>query len=282
MKGLFSRTTHFISLGVKPVYIFDGIPHKLKRGTLDLRRERKERAQKEWEKALEEGDLQRARTKAQQTSRITDVMIEDSVRLLELMGVPVIMAPGEGEAQASYMTGMGDVYGTASQDFDSLLFGSTLLFRNLGVTGRRKLPGRKAWVSVSPEVISLPQTLSDLGISREQLVDMAILLGTDFNDGVKGIGPKRSLSLIKELGDLETASKEKRIPLLEWDEIREIFLNPIVTTDYQLAWNRPDTDKIKEFLVGELEFGSAGVDRNISLIQEVSQKSSQISLDSFL
>lgn len=282
LKGLFSRTTHFISLGVKPVFIFDGIPHRLKKGTLELRRERKERAQKEWEKALEEGDLQKARTKAQQTSRITDGVIDDSLRLLELIGVPVIMAPGEGEAQASFMCGRGDVYGTASQDFDSLLFGSTLLLRNLGVSGRRKLPGRKAWVNVSPEVISLSETLEGLGITREQLVDMAILLGTDFNDGVKGIGPKRAYSIISEFGDLETASKEKRIPLLEWDEIRGIFLEPDVLKEYQMKWKKPDEDGIRDFLVDELEFGRSGVDRNISRMQEVSGKTSQISLDSFV
>jgi flap endonuclease-1 len=281
LKGLFSRTASLISEGIRPVYIFDGKPHELKKGTLDLRRERKERAQKEWENALEVGDLEKARTKAQQTSRLTDEMVDDSKRLLGLMGVPCIQATGEGEAQASYMARKGVFYGASSQDFDSLLFGCPRLIRNLALTGRRKLPGKRSWINVEPEIIELQTTLDDLGISREQLIDMAILVGTDFNEGVKGIGPKRSLAMIREFGSLEVLAKEKRIPLLEWDEIRGIFLFPDVHEDAEVVFGDPNPEGILEMLVEEMEFGRAGVERTLHQIGSRSEAPAQVSLDAF-
>lgn len=281
LKGLFSRTSSLLSEDVDPIYIFDGKPHELKKGTLELRRERKEKAQQEWERALEVGDLDRARTKAQQTSRLTDEMVKDAKHLLDLMGVTWIQAPGEGEAQASHMADKGDVYGASSQDFDSLLFGCPRLIRNLAVSGRRKLPGRKIWVNVQPEVIDLEATLNDLSLSREQLIDMAIMMGTDFNEGVKGIGPKRALSLISEFGSLEVIVKQKRIPLLEWEEVRNIFLHPEVTDEYSLEKGTMDRDAIIEFLVDEREFGQKGVEKTIDQIANEVRSGSQSSLDAF-
>ncbi|MGA1820432.1 MAG: flap endonuclease-1 [Thermoplasmatota archaeon] len=281
LKGLFSRTSSLASDGVRPVYIFDGKPHELKKGTLELRRERKEKARMDWEKALEEGDLETARTKAQQTSRLSDEMVDDAKRLLDLMGIPWIQAPGEGEAQASYMAGKGDVYGASSQDFDSLLFGCPLLIRNLAVTGRRKLPGKRVWINVEPEIVDLQGTLSKLEISREQLIDIAILMGTDFNEGVKGIGPKKALSLVAEFGSLERIVKEKRIPLLEWDQVRNIFKDPLVTDDYSLEFGEADREGLISFLVDEREFGEAGVEKTLDQMKAVRSAPSQSSLDAF-
>ncbi|MBN1389897.1 MAG: flap endonuclease-1 [Candidatus Thermoplasmatota archaeon] len=282
LKGLFSRTASLMSEGVSPIYIFDGRPHELKRGTLELRRARKEKAVMEWEKALEEGDLQTARTKASQTSRLTDEMIDDAKHLLGLMGVPCVQAPGEGEAQASYMASKGDVYGASSQDFDSILFGCPLLIRNLAVTGRRKLPGKREWIDVQPEIIDLKRTLSELGLTREQLIDLAILVGTDFNEGVKGIGPKRALSMIREFGTLERAAKEKRIPLLEWDKVREIFLDPCVTDEYSIEYGELKRDMVMGFLVDNREFGPSGVERTLDQIGARKKEVPQSSLDAFL
>lgn len=281
LKGIFSRTTNLISDGIDPVFVFDGIPHELKKGTLDIRRERKVKARKEWESALERGDLETARSKAMQTSHLTDEMVDQVKRLLDMMGIPYLTAPADGEAQASYMCGKGDVYCISSQDFDSILFGCPLLVRNLGVTGRRKLPGSRAWVSVNPEMISTEETLASLGITREQLVDMAIMIGTDFNQGVKGIGPKTALKLIKEFKDLETITKEKRIPLLEFEEIRTIFLKPDVTDDYSTLNSTLDEDGIRDFLVEELGFGSAGVERNLKMLSRKRETFSQPTLDKF-
>jgi len=281
LKGIFNRTSNFIEAGIRPVFIFDGKPHELKKGTLKLRRERKEKAQKEWESALEAGDLEKARTKAQQTSKLTDDMISDTIRLLDLMGVECIQAPGEGEAQASYMALKGDAYGASSQDFDSLLFGCPRLIRNLAISGRRKLPGKRVWVNVSPELIDLANSLEDLNITREQLIDMAIMIGTDFNEGVKGIGPKKALSLITKYGNLEKVVKEKRIPLLEWERVREIFLEPEVTDDYSLISGSLDREGLFKFLVDEREFREDGVQKTLDLLTKEVRTKAQSSLDSF-
>ena len=142
--------------------------------------------------------IETAKKKAQQTSRVTDEIVEQSKELLDALGVPYVQAPSEGESQASYMVKKGDAYAVGSQDFDCLLFGSLLLIRNLTSSGRRKLPNKKAYVKVTPELIRLKPGLSSLNISQKQLIDMAILIGTDFNEGIKGYGPKKSLNLIKK------------------------------------------------------------------------------------
>lgn len=281
LKGILSRTSYLIDKGIRPVYIFDGKPHELKKGTLELRRQKKVKAQKEWEEALERGDLAAARTKAQQTSRITDEIISDAKRLLELMGVPYIIAPGEGEGQASYMCGKGVIDAVSSQDYDTLLFGSPILIRNLALSGKRKLPGKRVWVNVDRELISLEDTLSSLSLTRSQLVDLAILVGTDFNAGVNGLGPKRSLHLISKYGSLENAAKADRIPLLEWDEVRRIFLEPDVTDEFHLIWNPPMENELRSFLVDEMGFGSSGVDRSLEQMASARNGEAQSSLDAF-
>jgi flap endonuclease-1 len=212
-------------------------------------------------------------------------MVQQTMELLKLLGMPVVQAPGDGEAQASFMCGNGDAYAVSSQDFDSLLFGCPLLVRNLGVTGRRKMPGRNRYYSVDTEVIPLEESLKQMGISRNQLVDMAILMGTDFNEGVKGIGPKKALKLIREFGDLETATRENRIPLVEYEEIRRIFLEPSITRDYEIGFSKPDHDGVLSMLVDGFGFASDGVLRNLEMISGsyISvEENHQTSLDKFL
>ncbi len=282
IKGIFSRSANLLSKGIKIVYVFDGVPHPLKKNTLDQRRERKEKALREWEEALQRGDMETARTKAQQTTHLTPEMVDDARRLLECLGIPVIQAPGEGEAQAAHMVKRGDAFASSSQDYDSILFGADRVIRNLGTTGRRKLPGIRKWVNVDVEMIDLAQTLDKLEITREQLVDMSILMGTDFNKGYKGIGPKTGLKLIKEHGDLETLSKIKRIPLFEWDEVRRIFLEPDITTDYAIDFGSIDENGVEDLLVGRFGFNSDGVRKNLDLISKDVGSRSQFSLDAFI
>ncbi len=282
IKGIFSRNANLLSKGIKIVYVFDGVPHPLKKNTLDQRRERKEKAFAEWEEALARGDLTTARTKAQQTTHLTKEMVSDTKTLLDLMGIPHIQAPGEGEAQAAIMVSRGDAFASSSQDYDSILFGAEKVIRNLGTTGRRKLPGIRKWVNVEVEMIDLAQTLDKLEITREQLVDMSILMGTDFNKGYKGIGPKTGLKLIKEHGDLETLSKIKRIPLFEWDEVRRIFLKPEITEDYSLNFQPIDENGVEDLLVGRFSFNPDGVKKNLDLISKDVRSRSQFSLDAFI
>jgi len=258
LSGILHRTANLVEAKIRPIYVFDGEPHPLKAKTLEERRKRKELAEKEWKEALEAGDLEKARTKAQQTSRVTDEIIKQSKELLDALGIPHIQSPSEGEAQASYMVKKGHAFAVGSQDFDCLLIGSPVLVRNLTSSGRRKLPGKEAYVKVDLKQIRLKPNLKSLGIKHKQLVDMAILIGTDFNDGIKGIGPKKSLNLIKKNGNVENAlatiGSDNAPTLEEIKEIRKIFLEPKITDDYSLDWPGSDNEAVLKILCDRHQF----------------------------
>jgi flap endonuclease-1 len=281
LSGLFHRTAALLELGVRPVYVFDGKPPELKKKTLEERRAVKEEAEREWKKAIEEGDLKRALSKATRTSRLDSDMIEESLALLDALGVPWVKAPSEGEAQMGFMVMRGDVWAGASQDFDALLFGTPNLVRNLTLAAKRRLPSGKT-VEVVPEVITLADVLSSLGVTREQLVDMAILMGTDFNEGVRGIGPKKALALLKRLGSLEGVRQEGKIQLPEEAyEVRGIFLEPEVSEDYSLEWGRVDPEQVRRIMCDKHSFSVDRIDSTLSRISAKDGVRSQRNLDSW-
>ena len=278
LSGLLYRTVNFLEIGIKPVYVFDGTPPAIKEAEIKRRKRLREEALLKYEEALKRGDLEEARKYAQQTAQLKDYMVEDAKRLLTALGIPWVQAPSEGEAQAAYMARKGDVWACASQDFDSLLFGAPRLVRNLTIRGERKLPGKNVYVKIEPELIILDNVLKELGITREQLIDVAILVGTDYNpEGIKGVGPKRALQMIKSYGSLE------RIPGISPKDfpedpakIRELFLNPKVTDDYRLEWREPDFDAVIEFLCEERDFSrdrvTKALERAARAIREITQK----------
>jgi len=278
LSGLFYRTARLVEARVKPVYVFDGEPPVLKRKVLGERREIREEAKERWEQALREGDFAEARTAAMASSRLTKEMVEDSKRLLSLMGIPWVQAPQEGEAQAAFMCSQGSVWASASQDYDSLLLGAPRLIRNLTLTGRRKLPGRDDYIEIVPELIELDKALAELGISREQLVWMGILVGTDFNKGVKGIGPKKALKLVKECKSLEEAVVKSGGEFeVDPSEVEALFLNPKTTPDYALEFKVPEKDALMRFLVEEHDFSrervESAVKSYIDAMEETAQQS---------
>ncbi len=279
LSGTFQRTANLLEAGVIPVFVFDGKPNPLKRGTLRARRERKEKAKVQWEEALEKGDLETARIKAQQTSKLTREMVGQAVQLLKYMGVPSVDAPEEGEAQASHMALKGDVFAASSQDFDALLFGAPKLVRNLTLAGRRKMPRRNVYVDVVPELLELEDVLAELEISREQLVDLGVLMGTDFNEGVKGIGPKKALKLVKEFGSGAEAISTKKLDLPGFDKVREIFLRPRVKDDYEMAWGSMSKENIEEFLCEEHDFSRTRIQTTLAKIEEGEKARTQKSLE---
>lgn len=279
LTGLIYRNANVLQRGILPVYVFDGAPHPLKQGVLAARTESRNRARVAWEEAREAGDLERARRKAQQSSRLEDPMVESAHELLALLGIPTVEAPADGEAQASYMVAQGDAWATASQDFDALLYGSSRLVRNLTVSGRRKLPGRDRYVDVSIERIELEETLHALEITREQLVDVALLMGTDFNPGIKGIGPKKALALIRKHGDLAHVQEAEGHLIEQAEEVRRIFLEPDFTADYRLAWEEPDPDAILSYLCDGYDFSRDRVQSALAKIQEGVAARNQQSLD---
>ncbi|MBS3749766.1 MAG: flap endonuclease-1 [Candidatus Thermoplasmatota archaeon] len=282
LSGLFYRSANLVQNKIKPVYVFDGKPHELKQETIDERNRRRLQAEKDWKDALEKGDTAKARVKAQQTSRVTDEIVEQSKTLLEILGIPYVQAPEEGEAQASYMVRKGDAYGVGSQDFDCLLIGSPVLIRNLTSSSKRKLPGKKAYVKVHPERIYLNQTLDKLGISQKQLVDMAILMGTDFNEGIKGIGPKKSLKLIKKNGNIEnvisTIGSDEAPTFEKIKKIRSMFLNPKTTDDYELSWSQPDEQKLVYFLSEKYQFSEKRIESMLKKFEPIKEMKKQQTL----
>jgi len=256
LSGLLYRTSNLVEMGIKVVYVFDGVPPSLKEVEIRRRARVKEEALVKYEKALQEGKVEEARMYAQMTSKLKDYMADDAKRLLKLLGIPWIQAPSEGEAQAAHLAKKRDTDFCASQDFDSLLFGAPRLIRNVTISGRRKLPRKNVYVEVVPEIVELDEVLGELGISHEQLVDIGVLVGTDFNPkGVRGVGPKTALQLIKEHGTLEKALPSLKVEFpVEPQRIREIFLHPKVTDNYRLVWSEPDIDGVVEFMCGERDF----------------------------
>lgn len=279
LSGLFYRSASLLELGIKPAFVFDGKPPELKRKTIEARIAAKQEAEVEWKKALEEGDMKRALSKATRTAKLDSHMIEESLSLLDALGIPWIRAPGEGEAQMGYMVRKGDVWAGASQDFDAILFGTPNLVRNLTLAGKRRLPSGKT-VDVTPEVITLSEVLGALGVTREQLVDMGILIGTDFNDGVRGIGPKKALAIIKKHGKLEDIPKDGKILVPEeFQDVRRIFLDPEISNDYRLRWERVDAEAVRKIMCDTHAFSVDRVDAVLGRIAAKEDIRTQRSLD---
>jgi flap endonuclease-1 len=173
------------------------------------------------------------------------------------MGIPCVQAPGEGEAQAAHMVETGAARYAVSQDYDTLLFGAPTLVRNLTVSGKRKIRGRI--ITVNPERIVLAEVLSGLRLSRDQLIEIGILIGTDFNPGVEGVGPKTGMKLVLN-GEFEKKLMEK-LPDFDPAPVKDIFLHPSVTDEYALSWGHPDGEGIKKMLCGGYDFSEERVEK---------------------
>jgi len=275
LSGLLYRTSKLLELGIKPIYVFDGTPPVLKSAEIKRRSKVKEEAVIKYKKAIKEGKIEEARKYAQATSRLKDYMQEDSKRLLSLMGLPWIQAPSEGEAQAAYLTKKGEADYCASQDYDSLLFGAPKLIRNVTISGKRKLAGRNSYINISPEIVELKKILTEYKITFEQLIDLSILIGTDFNPmGIKGLGPKTALKLIKEYGTFAKVLPHIKNNQIQFDpkQIQEIFLNPKITDNYILKWKEVDVNGVIDFLCREKDFSEERVSKALIKIQEGSKE----------
>lgn len=267
LSGLLYRTVRLVQMGIKPVYVFDGKPSELKEKEIERRRGIKEKAQHEWKKAVEERRLDDARKYAQRTSHLTDEMKEDSKNLLQYMGIPCVQAPSEGEAQCVHLCIKGDAWAVGSQDYDSLLLGAPRLVRGLTLSGTFEL-----------SIVHLDKVLKELNLNREQLIDIAILVGTDFNEGVKGIGPKKALKIVRE-GKLYEIKKELDF---DFNVVKEIFLNPMVTDEYRVEWNPPDKASVVEILCREYDFSEDRVNKAIGNLEKSMREFSQKGLSEWL
>lgn len=276
LSGIFYRNVNLLEKGIQPIYVFDGEPPDFKK-VREERKKRKKKAREKYEKALEQGDMVSARKYAQQTSRLTKEMVEESKKLLGLMGIPFVQAPSEGEAQAAHMCRKKHVWAVASQDYDSLLFGAPKMVRNINITGRRKAPGRNYYTSINPEIVELKKVLEKLGIDRKRLIILGILVGTDYNPGgIRGIGPKRGLDLVQSKKTFEQIMDE-----VDWgfdikpNEILEWFMQPKVTDSYDISRKPPQKQELREFLCNGHDFSEKRINSGLSKLEEPPQSNLQ-------
>ncbi|MBE6509438.1 MAG: flap endonuclease-1 [Methanobrevibacter sp.] len=269
LSGILYRNSSMIEKDIKPIYIFDGKAPELKSETQAKRREVRDEAERIYKDALASGDTEKARKFAMRSSKLSPEIIESSKKLLTLMGIPYVDAKGEGEAQAAYLVANGDAYAVASQDYDCLLFGAKRVVRNLAVNSNLG----------NLEYYELDRVLRELDITREELIDMGILIGTDFCEGLKGVGAKTALKLAHKGQLKEKIAELQKESSHDLDEVREIFLNHNVNTDYKIKWEKPKKDKIIEFLCYEHGFSEDRVAKASDKLKNLS--SSQGSLDAW-
>lgn len=279
LSGLFYRNINLLAEGIKLVYVFDGVSSPLKTNEIQRRHQIKEIAIEKYEKALVQGKLEEARKYSQATSVLTNKMIEESKRLLSLLGIPTIQAPSEGEATAANLTNTDLVHICASQDYDSILFGARRLVRNITISGKRKVPNRNAYIDVPLEIFHLEDILDQTKLTNEQLVDVGILIGTDYNSGgIPGIGPKTALKLIQKHSKLENIDQlQEPLSNVPYEEIRELFLKPKVAnvTSNDIKFEPVDYDNLVEFLCTEKNFSSDRVNSALQKVQNSDKNKNQ-------
>jgi flap endonuclease-1 len=207
-------------------------------------------------------------------------MVGQATQLLDALGLPWLRAPAEGEAQASVMAQRGQVDAAVSQDFDALLFGAPVLVRNLGGQ-RRKMPGKQAWQDVEPERIRLADVLRELQLTREQLVAVGMLCGTDYNEGVHGFGPKKALKIVRETGTLAGALQKAGASIPEHEQVAELFLRPEVADAGELRWGAPKEDAVLALMCDEHDFSRDRVRSALAKFAGMAKARQQRSLDAF-
>ncbi|MBN1194909.1 MAG: flap endonuclease-1 [Methanomicrobiaceae archaeon] len=272
LSGIFFRTINFLEKGIRPVFIFDGPPPEFKAETVRERRETRRVAGELWIKALKEGDTEEAYRQARSSSRVDAQIIGSAKELLRLMKIPFVDAPSEGEAQAASMARNGVVSYAVSQDYDALLFGAPVLVRNLTVSSRRKVRGRT--IVVRPERIILRDVLEGHSLSREDLIKIGILIGTDFNPGIRGVGAKTALKIVRQDRFLETIREKS--PDFDFEPVLQFFLEPPNTSSYSLQWGDPNPDEILAFLCETYDFAE---ERIQTALDKIVQRGGQRTLD---
>lgn len=286
LTGLFSRVSRLLRYDIRLVFVFDGQMPDLKGKERERREALKEKALTSLREAESVKDVEGMKKFASRSAKVSSEMIAESKQLLEALGIPFIVAPSEGEAQAAFMVRRGDCDMVASQDFDCLMYGAPKIVRNLSIGQRRKKINALTYKSVKPEVLHLDTVLSELDISLDQLRILSILVGTDFNyGGIKGIGPKKGLNLVREHKD----DVDRIFELVEWDkqwdvdwkDIFKLVSSMPTTEDYELSWGDIDRDGVLRLLVDKHEFSSDRIESTLDDIEKVKHQARQTSLSGF-
>lgn len=280
LMGLFYRTIRMLENGIKPCYVFDGKPPQLKSGELAKRTERREEAQKQLTEAQQAGDQENIDKFSRRLVKVTPQHNKECKELLELMGVPYLDAPCEAESQCAELVKGGKVYAMASEDMDSLTFGAKILLRHLTFSEARKMPIQE---------FHYDKVLEELNFTQEQFIDLCILLGCDYCESIKGVGPVKAIKLIQDHKCIEDALKEldpKKYTIPEnwlYKESRELFKNPDVTPadQVELKWKEPNEEKLVEFMVKQKGFAEDRIRNGAKKIMKAKKSSTQGRVDSF-
>ena len=286
LSGIFYRNVNLLSEGIKLVYVFDGEAPGLKIKTYKKRKEARDIAKGRYESAKQEEDIEEMKRYSSQLIRLDDEMIEEAKQLLEAMGIPVVQAPSEGEAEAAYLARhKSEVYASVSQDYDSLLFGTPKLVRNLTISRRKKT--YSGYIEINPEIIDLQDVFNKLEINLDQLICLGILVGTDYNPrGVPGIGQKKALEFVRKLktpvrifkefeGKINNLPEEDKF---DWQEIFELFHKPNAR-NAEFIFGEVDEKKIKEILVKKHDFSEERIENQLEKLREFKEKNKQKGLD---
>ncbi|MFA5953113.1 MAG: flap endonuclease-1 [Candidatus Pacearchaeota archaeon] len=287
LSGILYRNSNLLSEGIKLIYVFDGKAPDLKYKTYKKRESNRDLAREKYEKAKDDEDFNSMKRYSSQLVRLDDEMIKESKELLEAMGIMVVQAPGEGEAECAYLAKTNElIYGSVSQDYDSLLFGAPYLIRNLTIS-RKKKTFSGGFIEVNPELIDLQGLLKELEINSEQLICLGILVGTDYNPkGIPGIGQKKALGIVREFKTPEKIfemvnEKIKALPeeeQFDWKEIFDLFKKPSVK-NFEIKFPKLNENKIRKILVDKHEFSEERIEKQIEKLQETESSGKQKNLD---
>ncbi|XP_064398487.1 flap endonuclease 1-like [Halichondria panicea] len=276
--GFFYRTIRMLENGIKPVYVFDGKPPEMKSGELLKRSEKRAEAEKGLVTATDKGDQEQIEKFQKRLVKVTPKHVEECKRLLTLMGVPFVAAPCEAEAQCASMVKAGLVYATATEDMDCLTFGSSVMLRHLTASEAKKMPVRE---------IHLEKLLAELGVTQQEFIDLCILLGCDYCDSVKGVGPAKAITLIRDHKNIEEIiEKGKKLNIPEnwlYQEARRLFKEPEVMDpkSIELKWSLPDEAGLVKFLAEEKGFAEDRIRKGAAKLVKSKSSSTQGRLDSF-
>jgi len=280
LMGLFYRTIRMVDNGIKPVYVFDGKPPDMKGGELAKRTERRQEAQKQLAQAEEAGDDENVEKFTKRLVKVTKEHNEECKHLLKLIGIPYVDAPCEAEAQCAALVKAGKVFAVGTEDMDALTFGSNVLLRHLTFSEARKMPIKEFY---------LDRVLEGLGLTQDEFIDLCILLGCDYCDSIRGIGPKRAVDLIKQHKSIEEIikrldTKKYTVPE-EWpyEGARRLFKQPEVTegASVELKWTDPDEEALVKFMCEEKGFNEDRMRNGCKKLTKARHGSTQGRLDSF-
>jgi flap endonuclease-1 len=286
LTGLFSRVTKLMSKNIKMVFVFDGKMPELKKLERERREDLKTKALHEFDLAKENNNIEEMKKLASRTTRISTNMIEEAKEFISALGIPVITAPYEGEAQASYMVSKGDCDYVSSQDYDCLIYGAPKVVRNLSLTLKRKKINALTYKTILPEVLELSIILKELELTRNQLIALSMIVGTDFNiGGIKGLGPKKGLKLVKEFGEdfegLFTKIEFNKQFNIEWKDVFNTIKDMPVTDDYNIKWKKINSEKIIDILVNQHDFTLERVKNTLDELEKEQKSAKQTSLGKF-